>query len=502
MKKQAKNLLIWLIIVFLIAAPLNRATAEEDPDLKAATASCEKASRIAANYGFLADLDPQDKLWNLIKESGILDKSWNFLRSNFNIPGLNINLNELKEQIGLGGVNIDFRNIQNTISSFFQSRFGSQIQSRADQIVKNATKSILDKFGLGDISSLVDNLTSGVLSTEVPVLDKETIKEIRRSQQAIVAEQKRQETIKRVRSECDDLLKTTTETIKRTILFQLSTQIVDWIQTGREPQFIKQPGRFLEDTGRLALDRFISRAIPQLCQPLRLSLQIQVPSTDPTANPFYEQITCTLDQVVDNIENFYQDFSSGGWIAYNEIWKPQNNPFGAALMINDQIIFETARAVENAKRNQEKGFTGQTRCTTWKKYEFIGDENAGGLDVIYINGIGYFVRTNESPPGDRDKLGEEPEQGLTSRQPQTGPITVGTRWWKNADYFWQCEETEITNPATVAAALSERAAQTDFDFISVTSDIEPFIQTIRDSIINKLVKSGVKGLKGILQRLQ
>ncbi|TSD02284.1 MAG: Uncharacterized protein Athens071426_527 [Parcubacteria group bacterium Athens0714_26] len=38
-----------------------------------------------------------------------------------------------------------------------------------------------------------------------------------------------------------------------------------------------------------------------------------------------------------NINDFYNDFRNGGWIAYQEMWRPQNNFYGATLLALDEV---------------------------------------------------------------------------------------------------------------------------------------------------------------------
>jgi hypothetical protein len=92
-------------------------------------------------------------------------------------------------------------------------------------------------------------------------------------------------------------------------------------------------------------------------------------------------------------------------------------------------------------------------------------------------------------------LGNEPGE-------PPGPIQAGDRYWKRdangEKYFWECQAVKITNPASTAANLSEKATQTDIDYLANTDDIESFLKDIENTLINKLVKSGIKGLQELL----
>jgi len=499
MKNLFNNAIIAVLVLSLAFSPFFSFGAE-DEDLKSATAPCEKAALIGAKYGMLADLDLD---WQrLLKDSGVLDKTWDLLKENFNATGIGIKLDDIKKGLGLEKIN--FSKVRNLVGSLFQNKFGRGTQEKAKGIVGSATDRLIEIAGIKKYKDLIGEASDtlgGILSTEVPVQDTSVVAKIEEQKQTLIAEQQRQQIIATTRAQCNDLLKTTTESIKRTLLYQLSTQIMDWIQTGEKPQFIQKPGKFLEDTGRLAVDRFISRVAPRLCEPYRLYVPIYIPSVQREANPFYEQVTCTLDQMGQNLESFYQDFKSGGWVTYNEVLKPQNNFLGEYIAVSDEALRQRQAAIDEAKQAQDRGFTSQKECTLWKKYESTPGEEASG-DIQYVGGVGMFSLVyGQGGTVGSTQDGSPPEIGL-QKDPQNRPIEKGTRFWaSNNNYFWECMADKITSPATIAAGLSERASQTELDYLANTSDIENFLATIEDAIINKLVKSGVKAFRNILPKI-
>jgi hypothetical protein len=452
----------------------------EDKQQPQGTESCQRAAALSARFGGYTALN-QD--FNSKIQKGVLDNVTGFLK---------------KEIAKNTSVNLDFTNVQNLFDkagNFVQSELDSLIGNPIKDSVATESQKIIDSAKKQIASTLNIPISSGISSivgSEVPVKAQgveSKLDTVNNSVNNVIAEQKRQAIIQDTRDKCNNLLKTTTATIKKALLYQLSTQITDWIMTGKDPQFVKQPDQFLKDTGRLAIDRFISNVAPQLCQPFRLDVQIQIPAVTHETNPFYEQIRCTLDQVTNNIDNFYKDFRQGGWLTYQEILKPQNNYYGALMMTQSAALEAQNTAVQNAQQDllQGRGFRSQTRCTSWAKYvpttpPMLANKNQDGINYT-ISGTAAAQETTNDPP----------EAGYT--QNSLRPY----QYWNSAGTdFWECESYENTTPGTVAANLTEKANSTDLDYLPNAEDIDNFLQTIQDSIVNKLVKSGVNGLRRLI----
>lgn len=140
--------------------------------------------------------------------------------------------------------------------------------------------------------------------------------------------------------------------LKKQILDMLVDQIVSWAQGGGDPKFIADWGSFLADVGNQVAGDFVQElGLGFLCAPI--SAQIQVAVGSPRS--FAQRAQCTLDQIVGNIQSFYDNFINGGWIAYQESWQPQNNYFGSLLM----AIQERDNRMERAQlAAQNEGIAG------------------------------------------------------------------------------------------------------------------------------------------------
>lgn len=140
--------------------------------------------------------------------------------------------------------------------------------------------------------------------------------------------------------------------LRKRILDMIVDQIIQWVQGGGEPKFVTDWRGFLEDVGQAAvgdLTQFLGLGF--LCQPF--NTQVQLALRQPPR--FAEQVSCTLDQIVGNIENFFSDFRNGGFIAYQTLWQPQNNFYGLTLLAWDAKEKEIAARTEAARNEALAG---------------------------------------------------------------------------------------------------------------------------------------------------
>lgn len=258
-------------------------------------------------------------------------------------------------------------------------------------------------------------------------------------------------------------------TLKRRILDVMVDQVVTWIQGGGEPKFITDWETFLGDIGQGAVGEFVEKiGAGFLCEPFSLQVRIGLLPVQRFANnaPF----SCTLDQIVENIEDFYEDFRNGGWIAYNAASELQNNYYGALLIAwdarNNYVADKLVAATNNALAN--KGFLGTKRCY---------DESTGA-EVAEPD----FNRANISG-------GVNPaDQRLGSYRSYT--VALGDGRTQNI----RCED---TTPGGVVSAALEKAVGSDFDFIVNAQQLGDYAAAIVNALVNRLIMEGVNGLRGV-----
>lgn len=158
----------------------------------------------------------------------------------------------------------------------------------------------------------------------------------------------------------------------KTFMDRLVSNAVDWIsgRTTGDPQFVTNWRQFFGDVVDEAFGFFIENSpFSQLCEPFRYTVRIG--TTLPGKPPFP---TCTLSRVVSNIESFYDNFSNGGWLAFEESFYPWNNAFGAYLMTQESLNAELTAAREEAEKKTQSGYKPTEWCIKTKKDPATGQE--------------------------------------------------------------------------------------------------------------------------------
>jgi len=234
--------------------------------------------------------------------------------------------------------------------------------------------------------------------------------------------------------------KLATEFVKDRLVHMMVQQIIGWVQGGGKPQFITNWKGFLASASNEAAGLAIQELAPGLCRSFSPLIRVRLESVYLSGR---RPVSCTLDQVVGNIQNFYRDFSSGGWVAYGATVSPDGNYFGS-LFETAQIVDAQARAAKEAalaEGQSGKGFESNKTCV---KSHTEPDPNNVTLD-----------------------------------------ITV-------------CDQYEITTPGSAAAGALDTAIGAPLHRIVNAQDIAALVNALVNSALTRLVQTGTKGISGLL----
>lgn len=246
----------------------------------------------------------------------------------------------------------------------------------------------------------------------------------------IIAGQTTAQTVQTFKEWAETFIRTT---LKKRLLDVLVDQIIQYIQGGGKPKFVTDWQGFLADAGQAAAGDFAkSLGLGFLCEPFSFQIQLGLLPV-PT---FSERASCTLNQIVGNIQNFYDDFRNGGWLAFNASWDPQNNYFGSLLMALS----------EEEKRRGNAAYASELEALA----------GAGFLSVKDC---------------ERDA---------------NGVIIQST-----------CR---VTTPGKVLGDLTAKAVGSDIDFILSAEQLSDYVAAIANAAINRLVSEGAKGLLAVTTR--
>lgn len=251
--------------------------------------------------------------------------------------------------------------------------------------------------------------------------------------------------------------------LKRQILDVMVDQVVNWIQNGGEPRFVTDWEGFFSDIAQNAAGQFVEElGAGFLCDPFALQLKIGLLPVQ----KFGQQspYACTFDKIVSNVENFYQSFQNGGWIAYDEAGNLQNNYYGALWLAwyGRENYVANKLAAANSKINANKGFLSVQVCRDAKTGLKLSQEE---IDAR-ASANGAYSPTSS--------------QGGGSFYSPRGNVI--------------CED---TTPGGFVGATLEKTIGVDFDFIVNAQQLGDYAAAIVNALINRVIKEGVNGLRGV-----
>ena len=193
-------------------------------------------------------------------------------------------------------------------------------------------------------------------------------------------------TVESTRKTIKDVLDAVAMRIAQLILDRIVSSTVKWAQSGFDgnPAYATNPEQYFADIGDGIAGQFIRGSdLGFLCSPFQANIRLSL------AQEYYEPepFQCTLTQVLDNtesaIEDFYNDFSQGGWGAWFSMTQnPTNNPYGAYLKAKIELDSQIASAVrlKREQLNWNQGFLSWQTCKAKNPPLYI--DVPGGPDTL------------------------------------------------------------------------------------------------------------------------
>lgn len=245
----------------------------------------------------------------------------------------------------------------------------------------------------------------------------------------------------------EDLQKALTDLVAKRMIDYMVDQTVQWIQGGGEPKFVTNWSGFLQDTANIAFDTVVRQVgLARLCSPFDLRVRLALQPTPRLS----QQISCSLDQFTANIQNFYNNFQNGGWVAYGAEWQPNNNYYGQLIMIQDNLNTQVSNDVTAAANEAiaGKGFLSTKKC----------------IDPEYTT-----QTTNVCL-----------DAGCTETTLKTETVQVG------------CKKYEIQTPGSIVADSLSQAIGADNTW---AANIRSWTTVLVNAAINRLTREGVAAMQ-------
>jgi len=286
--------------------------------------------------------------------------------------------------------------------------------------------------------------------------------------------------------------------VAKRILDYIVNETVKWIQGGGKPKFIGNWSGFLKDVGDIAFDSVVKDlGLANLCSPFGMQLKLAFLPVE----KFDTRVSCTLDKVVKNIQNFYVDFSVGGWEGYMLSWEPNNNLYGAYLLTLDEAArkqaLQTNAAQSEAIANKGWGggiFGGDKICKAGSKVsgDFM-DQGAQHLDLdakchldsqacLKQPGVAGFPEWQQQCAKDLDAC-------LSSAR---GAFAKETGYVADSKGNY-CKPNELTaaTPGSLIGDTVASAITSDKDW---AANIQRWTSALVNAVINRLIQKGLAAM--------
>ena len=246
----------------------------------------------------------------------------------------------------------------------------------------------------------------------------------------------------------DCILKPLAIRLANAMLFNMTTSIVNWINTGfhGNPFFVQDLNSLLTDAADQAIGQFLEHDLGAgfLCQPFALQVRVAIAQS---YLPYRERTICTLSQIKYNVDGFIEGDNSGGWDNWLQVTTvPQNNMYGATILAQDEL---SKRLIDLEKVRKEK--------LSWSN---------GFLEV---------------------------EVCTVAVDPETGMATLDAEKIPPNDP--RCRDRKTNSPGRVVEQQLVNAMGSDMRRLEIAQDLDAIIGALATQLTSQII-GGAKGLLG------
>lgn len=292
--------------------------------------------------------------------------------------------------------------------------------------------------------------------------------------------------------------------VVKMLVDRMTISIVNWIQTGNSGDafFLTNPSDFFKDLGK---EQLLSFGI-EISDPAKfpfgksfMSGAAQSFNTQWQINAQYsldkimQQNSITLGTVglVPTPQDFFGDFSQGGWGAWDAmVQNPANNPLGFHLIASNELQTRLAGTVKspadlaNDALTQGSGFMGEERCAD--PVGVTKEQNTAALQAGVTLEEGTRTRTSTN--------------GYTSPDPNDPTFDNNSSTNSTTITLTRCKKWEYITPGkTIADQLTKKMDNSENALLSA-STLNDAIAAILDAVTARLsseLTDPNKGLMGI-----
>jgi hypothetical protein len=267
--------------------------------------------------------------------------------------------------------------------------------------------------------------------------------------------------------------------IKNTIVFAMQKTIFAAIKGSGAPAFIQQWGNTLANAFQTsALGALNSQMSCVGVAPFAAQLELTLGATyQPNKKICAVQFSAQLGNNLKQLNNFYNDFSSSGWLTYGATMQPDNNYYGATFF-TAQVVANTAQNSQNAAQAKAiagQGFHGSSVCAD--------DSNPNGftLQCQYPGSQILYTQSASCP---------------------SGSVSIGS--FGNDGLCDNGEEPLVQTPGAIFNGMVGSAVNGNFSLITSANNwaglASGLFVSIMQQVLNSLATSAISDAGGLLQQ--
>lgn len=277
------------------------------------------------------------------------------------------------------------------------------------------------------------------------------------------------------------------------ILDKITLATVDWINNGFEgqPLYLYDPEQFFSNIAQDEINRvtgwFGCTMGSVTCSedyPFGQIIMANLISSIQTQ--LAANVQFSLNQVLAHgtYEEYKVDFNVGGWAGYTAMLQPNNNIFGANMLVNKELgrrISGTSMTISKNLGEQVKlsgGFLNQRRCVVTA----TGDP---ADQYIPENDDTHVPPGGPVPAAVYEDLGMQPDDIPTEQE----QMDINGYIWRS-----QCVEWRTQTPGNVIGSKITTALNISDNRLIQADEVSESLGLIFDALINQLVKTGLESL--------
>jgi hypothetical protein len=264
--------------------------------------------------------------------------------------------------------------------------------------------------------------------------------------------------------------------VKNFIMSEMQKTVLKWVQGNGVPKFIQNWSETLVNAyTQSAISALNSQMQCINMAPFAGQIKLTIGATYP---PNSATNVCAVQfqaGLANNLNNFYNNFSNGGWVTFGETLLPDNNYYGA--------LFFTAQAVGNAAQ------TGQTVAQT----QAIANQGWIGKSVCVGSSGNGVDPTTGCKPGDILAASGQCFSSITKTNYAPANVQGGA-----------CPDgssPQVLQPGQVTGQVFNSAVDSSGQLTAAANDVAGILDAFTSSLLNSLASDAITTAGGALNNL-